>query len=79
MLTLYPAALYWTHQDNKQTGTTTMDNQNLYQSLFPSVSFSDKVAVYFKDGSVIELKHLYYDSSALDQICWENVTDCHEI
>ena len=56
-----------------------MDNQNLYQSLFPSVSFTDKVAVYFKDGSVIELKHLYYDSSALDQICWENVTDCHEI
>ena len=26
MLTLYPGELYWTHQDNKQTGTTTMDN-----------------------------------------------------
>ena len=51
----------------------------MYEELFPNVSFTDKVAIHFKDGSIVELKHLYHDDSELNKICWANVTDCHEI
>lgn len=50
-----------------------------HKELFPNVSFNDKVAIYFKDGSEIILKHLYFDNSALHDICWADVVDCHEI
>ena len=50
----------------------------MHEELFPNVSFNDKVAIHFKDGSVVELKHLYFDDSALHDICWEDVVDCHE-
>ena len=51
----------------------------MHNELFPWVSFNDKVAIHFKDGSEIILKHLYHDDSALDDINWANVVDCHEI
>ena len=49
------------------------------EEMFPDVSFQDKVAVYFKDGSMCVFKHLYYDSSELDAINWNSVIDCHEV
>jgi len=52
---------------------------NDYRELFPNVSFNDKVAIHFQDGSTIYLKHLYHDSSELDAICWWDVVDCHDI
>jgi hypothetical protein len=51
----------------------------MHEELFPNVSFNDKVAIHFKDGSVVLLKHLYCNDSALHDICWEDVVDCHEI
>ena len=51
----------------------------MHEELFPDVSFKDKVAIYFKNGSVVELKHLYFNDSELNEICWADVTDCHEI
>ena len=52
---------------------------NDWKEMFPDVSFTDKVAIRFEDGSVLELKHLYHDDSALNTVFWENVVDCHEI
>jgi hypothetical protein len=53
-----------------------MSNQT---GMFADVSFQDKVAVYFKDGSMRVFKHLYYDSSELDAIDWDSVINCHEV
>jgi len=50
-----------------------------WEEKFPNVSFTDKVAIHFEDGSVLEVKHLYHDKSALNTVFWENVVDCHEI
>jgi major membrane immunogen (membrane-anchored lipoprotein) len=63
------------------TGQRTNDKGHMpmHEELFPHVSFNDKVAIHFKDGSIVELKHLYHDDSELNEICWANVTDCHEI
>jgi hypothetical protein len=51
----------------------------MHEELFPNVSFTDKVAIHFEDGSILELKHLYHDDSGLNTVFWENVVDCHEI
>jgi hypothetical protein len=51
----------------------------IHEALFPNVSFDDKVAIHFKDGSIVELKHLHHDDSRLHTVRWENVVDCHEI
>lgn len=63
------------------TGQRTNDKGHMpmHEELFPNVSFNDKVAIHFKDGSVVLLKHLYCNDSALHDICWEDVVDCHEI
>jgi len=53
-----------------------MSNQT---GMFADVSFQDKVAVYFEDGSMRVFKHLYYDSSELDAIDWDSVINCHEV
>lgn len=50
-----------------------------WEEKFPNVSFTDKVAIHFEDGSVLELKHLYNNYAALNTVFWENVVDCHEI
>ena len=64
--------------DNEQM-TNDKGHMPMHKELFPNVSFTDKVAIHFKDGSTVELKHLYHDDSALNDICWEIVVDCHEI
>ena len=51
----------------------------MHEELFPNVSFNDKIAIHFKNGLVVVLKHLYNDDSALNEICWANVVDCHEV
>ena len=50
----------------------------MHKKLFPNVSFNDKVLIHFNDGSKVFLKHLYLDDSALHDIRWEDVLDCHE-
>tara|TARA_B100000424_G_scaffold94480_1_gene71148 strand:+ start:2108 stop:2482 length:375 start_codon:yes stop_codon:yes gene_type:complete len=52
---------------------------SIYKKLFPNVSFNDKVLIHFNDGSKVFLKHLYSDDSALHDIRWEDVLDCHEV
>lgn len=52
---------------------------NIYESLFPSINFNDKVCVVFKDGNQQEFTHLYYDNSVLNQLDWTDVVDCFEI
>lgn len=51
----------------------------MYRLQFPDVNFSDKIAVYFADGSIQTFKHLYFDNTALDEIDWDQVVDCHDI
>lgn len=51
----------------------------MYREQFPDVKFSDKIAVYFADGSIQTFKHLYFDNTALDEIDWDQVVDCHDI
>jgi hypothetical protein len=43
-----------------------------WEEKFPNVSFTDKVAIHFEDGSVLEVKHLYHDKSALTEKAHEN-------
>jgi hypothetical protein len=51
----------------------------MWKSLFPDVSFNDKVCIEFIDGNSIVLKHLYFDDSALETIDWDKVTNCFEV
>lgn len=53
--------------------------RTMYREQFPDVKFSDKIAVYFADGSIQTFKHLYFDNTALDEIDWDQVVDCHDI
>lgn len=53
--------------------------RTMYRLQFPDVNFSDKIAVYFADGSIQTFKHLYFDNTALDEIDWDQVVDCHDI
>jgi hypothetical protein len=49
------------------------------EELYPNVSFHDKDAIHFKDGSIVEIKHLYHDEISLKHlypdICWEDVIE----
>ena len=46
---------------------------------FPYVSFTDKVAVYYADGTTEYIKHLYNDTSRLHEINWDDVVDCQQV
>ncbi|MAO23298.1 MAG: hypothetical protein CMJ25_21300 [Phycisphaerae bacterium] len=50
-----------------------------WEEKFPDVSFTDKIAVHFENGSVESIKWLYNDTSRLEEINWDKVTDCHVI
>ena len=50
-----------------------------WEEKFPNVRFTDKVCVYFEDGTDESIKWLYNDTSRLHEIDWDKVTDCHEI
>ena len=54
-------------------------NKMAKEAMFPDISFEDKVAVYFKDGTQRVFKHLYHDTTDLDAIDWNMVVDCHEV
>ena len=51
----------------------------VYHDLFPDVNFDDKIAVRFKSGREIVLKHLYFDASELEKINWNDVSECWEV
>lgn len=53
-----------------------MDNE--WNAMFPHVSFTDKVAVII-DGQTKVIKHLYYNDEELNNINWDNVSDCFDV
>ena len=62
-----------------KTNQPTRRDKMTKEEMFADVSFQDKVAVYFEDGSMRVFKHLYYDASELDAIDWDSVINCHEV
>ena len=70
------------NQDEMQSKEKAMSHWRLvpdWEEKFPDVRFTDKIAVHFEDGSVVDIKWLYNDTSRLREIDWDTVIYCHEI
>ena len=50
-----------------------------WEEKFPDVRFTDKVVIFFEDGSDVVVKWLYNDTSRLYEIDWSKVVHCHEV
>ena len=51
----------------------------VWEEMFPDVSFTDKVWIRFKNGEDVVLKHLYFDDSILEEVNWDNVKECCDV
>jgi len=50
-----------------------------WEKKFPEVNFNDKIVVVYKDGTEKTFKHLYFDSTRLDDVDWNSVSEVHEV